>query len=487
MDKTMNFTRVLNNKTKILCTVGPAISSVEKIVEIIRAGANAFRLNMSHSSHQTHLESIRIIRDAEKILQYYVPIIADLQGPKLRDADLGTHGPINLIPGREMFLADTEYVKKKKLSYDEVIPITYPTVAKDVKVEDDILFDDGLLKVQVIGKEGELVKVVVINGGLLKSRKGMNLPNTNFSQSVMTEKDAIDLKFAIENKVDYVAASFVRTASDVLRVRKFMQNFGVSIPIISKIEKPEAIVNLEKIIQVSDGIMVARGDLGVEISSAQVPIVQKKIISMCNAYFKPVITATQMLESMIQNPRPTRAEASDVANAVFDGTDAVMLSAETSIGAYPIEAVKFMRLICSETEKELHLDYHKVHYKTDSKDHKTDSIASAAASMSSDPRISGIATLSLSGETALLISKRRPNAPLIAFAEHIDTVRRVGLYWGTTGFLIEKISSTDLTIEDIKVMLLKRKFYQSGSNIVITIGRPLQAKSRTNMLSIETL
>jgi len=483
----MNFTRVLNNKTKILCTVGPAISSVEKIVEIIQAGANAFRLNMSHSSHQTHLESIRIIRDAEKILQYYVPIIADLQGPKLRVADLGTHGPINLIPGREMFLADTEYVKKKKLSYDEVIPITYPTVAKDVKVEDDILFDDGLLKVQVIGKEGELVKVVVINGGLLKSRKGMNLPNTNFSQSVMTEKDAIDLKFAIENKVDYVAASFVRTASDVLRVRKFMQNFGVSIPIISKIEKPEAIVNLEKIIQVSDGIMVARGDLGVEISSAQVPIVQKKIISMCNAYFKPVITATQMLESMIQNPRPTRAEASDVANAVFDGTDAVMLSAETSIGAYPIEAVKFMRLICSETEKELHLDYHKVHYKTDSKDHKTDSIASAAASMSSDPRISGIATLSLSGETALLISKRRPNAPLIAFAEHIDTVRRVGLYWGTTGFLIEKISSTDLTIEDIKVMLLKRKFYQSGSNIVITIGRPLQAKSRTNMLSIETL
>ncbi len=483
----MNFTHVLNNKTKILCTVGPAISSVEKIVEIIQAGANAFRLNMSHSSHQTHLESIRIIRDAEKILQYYVPIIADLQGPKLRVADLGTHGPINLIPGREMFLADTEYVKKKKLSYDEVIPITYPTVAKDVKVEDDILFDDGLLKVQVIGKEGELVKVVVINGGLLKSRKGMNLPNTNFSQSVMTEKDAIDLKFAIENKVDYVAASFVRTASDVLRVRKFMQNFGVSIPIISKIEKPEAIVNLEKIIQVSDGIMVARGDLGVEISSAQVPIVQKKIISMCNAYFKPVITATQMLESMIQNPRPTRAEASDVANAVFDGTDAVMLSAETSIGAYPIEAVKFMRLICSETEKELHLDYHKVHYKTDSKDHKTDSIASAAASMSSDPRISGIATLSLSGETALLISKRRPNAPLIAFAEHIDTVRRVGLYWGTTGFLIEKISSTDLTIEDIKVMLLKRKFYQSGSNIVITIGRPLQAKSRTNMLSIETL
>lgn len=483
----MNFTRVLNNKTKILCTVGPAISSVEKIVALIQAGANAFRLNMSHSSHQTHLESIRIIREAEKQLQYYVPIIADLQGPKLRVADLGVNGGINLIPGREMYLADTDYVKNNKLSIDEVIPVTYPTVAKDVKIEDAILFDDGLLKVQVIGKEGELVKVVVINGGLLKSRKGMNLPNTNFSQSVMTEKDAIDLKFAIENKVDYVAASFVRTASDVLRIRKFMQNFGVTIPIISKIEKPEAIVNLEKIIQVSDGVMVARGDLGVEISSALVPIVQKKIISMCNAYFKPVITATQMLESMIQNPRPTRAEASDVANAVFDGTDAVMLSAETSVGAYPIEAVTYMRMICSETERELHLDFHSIQYKTASKEHKTDAIASAAATMSSDPRISGIATLSLSGETALLISKRRPNAPLISFSEKIETVRRVGLYWGTTGFLIEQVSTTDQTIEDIKQMLVKRKFYQAGTNIVITIGRPLQKKSRTNMLSIETL
>ncbi|HRK58366.1 MAG TPA: pyruvate kinase, partial [Candidatus Kapabacteria bacterium] len=288
----------------------------------------------------------------------------------------------------------------------------------------------------------------------------------------------------------YVALSFVRNAKDVQLLQRFLAHHGSSMWICSKIEKPEAVNDLDNIVKASNAIMVARGDLGVEIPAAQVPTVQKRIIALCNMYGKPVITATQMLESMIQNPRPTRAEASDVANAVYDGTDGVMLSAETSVGAYPIDTVAYMRMICSEAERALLRDDARLRRHVQGlpqKEQNTDLIAAAAASIAEDERIHAIATLSLSGETALLISNKRPVAPIIAVTELPNIARRVGLFWGTTGVLMDNVTTTDDTIEDLKKMLVKKHYLHSGMQIVVTIGRPLVARSRTNMLSIEKL
>jgi pyruvate kinase len=478
----------LNFKTKILCTMGPAIATEEKIIQLIQAGASAFRLNMSHGAYKHHTEYVQIIRSAEEKLGVHVPIIADLQGPKLRVAELAD-GVISLVNGREMFMADTSVFRAKRIPVPpNTIPVEYPTIAKDVKKGDVILFDDGLLKVQVVDTDGVMVRVLVANGGLLKSRKGLNLPNIKVSQPALSAKDKQDVRFAIEQQCDYVALSFVRKAEDILQLRKLLNQLKSEMWIISKIEKPEALLTLEEIVKVSDAVMVARGDLGVEIPAAQVPTVQKKIIAMCNRFGKPVITATQMLESMVQNPRPTRAEASDVANAVLDGTDVVMLSAETSVGAYPIETVSYMRMICSEAEQQLLSDEVRLRRPVRglaTKEQVTDLIAGAAAQIAEDAKITAIASLSLSGETALLLSHRRPIAPIIAITELPHIARRVGLFWGVSGFLVNKVSSTDETIEIIKKELVARGFLAVGARIVITIGRPLVARSRTNMLSIE--
>ncbi len=485
----MKTTRSLNYKTKILCTMGPAIGTEDKVVEALMAGASAFRLNMSHSTQATHAQSIKIIRAAEKKCGLFVPIIADLQGPKLRVGDLGSG--MMLMTGRDIVIADPGVLKRRKLKAPEgYIPLEYPSLAKDVRKGDTLLFDDGLLSAQVMSTDGVFVKAVVINGGLLKSRKGLNLPHIKVSVPALTPKDKSDLKFAAENGVDYVAVSFVRSAADIRQVRKLLSAMHSDIPIIAKIEKPEALVNIEDIVQTSDGIMVARGDLGVEIPAARVPMEQKRIITLCNNYAKPVITATQMLESMIQNPRPTRAEASDVANAVLDGTDGVMLSAETSVGAYAIEAISYMRLICTEAENQM-LSENGL-FKTP-RDIKVDgapntkSVAVAAATIAEEQNITCIASLSYSGQTAHLISNRRPRAPILAVTSIKETARRVGLYWGVHGFTVDKVTTTDDTIEHIKKLLVGRGYFEKGSSVVFTIGRPLVARSRTNMLSIETL
>lgn len=478
----------IDQKTKIVCTMGPAIASVEKIAQLVEVGANAFRLNMSHGSHKIHASYIEMIRKAEKILRCHLPVIADLQGPKLRVADL-KDGVISLVNGREMYIADPTVLRAKKMSIpDNLIPVEYPTIAKDVHVGDAILFDDGLLKVVVRETDGLTAKVIVANGGLLKSRKGLNLPNINISQPSLSAKDKSDVKFAVERGCDFAALSFVRKAEDIKTLRKYLHTLRSEMWIIAKIEKPEALLSIQKIVEASDAIMVARGDLGVEIPAAQVPIAQKKIIAMCNRYGKPVITATQMLESMIQNPRPTRAEASDVANAVLDGTDAVMLSAETSVGAYPVEAVSYMRTICAEAEKQLMHDEIRLNRRVAGlrkSEQNTDLVASAAASIAEEPRIRAIGTLSLSGETALLISNKRPVAPVIAITENRAVARRAGLFWGVHGLVIEKVGATDETIEEIKRLVVEEGYIERGSHIVITIGRPLVARSRTNMLSIE--
>ncbi|MFM7339997.1 MAG: pyruvate kinase, partial [Bacteroidota bacterium] len=305
---------------------------------------------MSHGSHEVHLQNIKIIRSAEKKLGVFLPIVADLQGPKIRVADLKDQ-VIELKDGESFVIADRQKAKKSGENIPaKYIPVEYPEIAHDVKKGDIMLFDDGLMKVIVTSVKAPFVHVNILNGGILKSRKGINLPNVKVSQPSMSEKDKKDVKFAVEHGVDYIALSFVRKPDDIHHIKKHIAKLGGKQWVIAKIEKPEAVANIDAIVQASDVIMVARGDLGVEIPAAEVPTVQKNIIAVCNRYARPVITATQMLESMINNPRPTRAEASDVANAVLDGTDVVMLSAETSVGAYPVETVSYMRTICSEAE-----------------------------------------------------------------------------------------------------------------------------------------
>lgn len=481
----------LGQKAKILCTMGPAVASTEKVVAMMRAGANAFRLNMSHGSYTSHQHYIECIRRAEKQLGVNIPIVADLQGPKIRVGQFGELDQLMLLSGHDVRLADASVIKQKKLKIgDELIPVNYPTLAKDVKKGDILLLDDGLLKLQVKNTNGEIVTCIVVHGGILKPRKGINLPQTSVSQPAMTTKDRADVRFAIEQDCDFIALSFVRTASDVENVRRYINKYDGAQHVIAKIEKPEALANIEDIIRVSDAIMVARGDLGVEIPAQNVPLVQKNIIKLCNEQAKPVITATQMLESMIRAPRPTRAEASDVANAVIDGTDGVMLSGETSVGAYPIEAVHYMRLICAEAEQVVVKGDNAVSARSPkpaSTEKNTDAIAAAAAHIAEDQRISGIVTLSYSGETARLISNRRPHCPILGITSVRSVARRMQLYWGVTGLVNDTVTTTDETIENVKDALVKEKILPASAYVVFTIGRPLMGKARTNMLSIERL
>jgi len=489
MPHTMKTPRNLTHKTKIVCTVGPAIGTEDKLTAAVAAGASAFRLNMSHGTHALHQEYVAAIRVAEKVTGTHIPIIVDLQGPKLRVGDLASG--ITLVPGREVILADPAVVRRKRIKFpDGAIPVEYPTIAKDLKPGDTILFDDGLLSVKVTDVRDPFVKAVVLYGGLLRSRKGINLPNVSVSAASMTAKDRRDLEFAIAEGADYVAVSFVRSPQDIEFVRRFLAQREASIGIIAKIEKPEAVEAIEDIIAASDAIMVARGDLGVEIPAAQVPLVQKRIIALCNQAGKPVITATQMLESMVTNPRPTRAEASDVANAVLDGSDAVMLSAETSVGAYPIESIAMMRTICTEAERELLSQRRRAatfQPIPSASTENTDAIAAAAALIAEHRKIDCIATLSYSGETARLVAARRPRSIIIAVSTVAETLRRVGLYWGVYGMKLDEITTTDETIEHIKKLFLGKGYFHGGATVLFTIGRPLVARSRTNMLSIETL
>lgn len=479
------------HRTKILCTFGPAIASPEKVRDLIAAGATAFRLNMSHGSHDVHLESIKIIRAVEKELNIHIPILADVQGPKLRVGDL-TDGSVSIVNGTDVFLAD-ESVWNKHGKPKDIIPVRYATFATDVKPGATVLFDDGLLKVKVRESDGQVVRAIVENGGLLKSRKGINMPDVYVNQPAMTEKDKKDIIFAVENKVDYIALSFVRTAEDVKSAKDYIKRQGGDQWIISKIEKPEALKNIESIIDVSDGIMVARGDMGVEIPAANVPIEQKRIITLCNHQAKPVITATQMLESMIQNPRPTRAEASDVSNAVFDGTDAVMLSAETSVGAYPVETVAYMRMICEAAEAEIFRTQEITKKRAEAAldinlpDALADAISGAVGTVIREMKVDAIAAVTSTGKIARYMASRKFALPIFAFTQNDKVSRKVSLLWGVKAVQVSDVESTDDAIEAVKETLVKRKFLPSGATVVISIGRPLKMRSKTNMLCIEQL
>jgi len=413
-------------------------------------------------------------------------IVQDLQGPKIRVGEL--RQPIELKTGEvvSLIIGNDAGGSHERDARQKTIPVTYEGLVKDVVVGDRILMDDGLLEFRVKSVSAKSIDCVVVNGGPLSSHKGINLPGVKVSIPSLTDKDLDDLKFGIENKVDYVALSFVRHASDVLDLRKWLDKLKGTQSIISKIEKPEAVDEIESIIEMSDAIMVARGDLGVEVPIEDVPILQKTIIRKCNERGKPVITATQMLDSMIREPRPTRAEATDVANAVFDGTDAVMLSGETSAGNFPIEAVKTMVSIVNAAESQFGIFERKLDYKA-VRDDFTDSIAEAACSLATYVDASFIVAITNTGTTSRALSKYRPQVPIYALTESGGVARKLHLVWGVIPVEVEALSDTDAMLTQVSSILKMKSLASSGDTYILTAGTPLLARGTTNTLRIEKI
>ncbi len=460
-------------RTKIIATIGPASSSAAVIAKLIRAGMDVARLNFSHGERKDHKKRIRLIRQEAARAGKQIAIIQDLQGPKIR-VGVVEHDAVTLRRG------DTVTVTTRTITgTTDLIPVTYSRLAKDLRTGETILLDDGRLELTVIKKEANSLRCKVIRGGVLKSHKGINLPGSHLSLPSLTHKDKEDLLFGIEQEVDYVALSFVRSADDIEHARRFIRTTGADIPIIAKIEKPEALQNLDGIVGAADGVMVARGDLGVEMPPEQVPLLQKKIITACNKAEKPVITATQMLESMIVSPQPTRAEASDVANAILDGTDCVMLSEETAAGKYPVQAVEVMARIAVQAETSLSpvppdRDISGV----------GESVAHAACRAAEEQRARAVVTFTQSGTTALLVSKHRPTVPVIAATPFETIARRISLYWGVMPVILKTRHTTDAMIASVERAMLRRKLVKRTDLIVITAGVPIGEAGSTNMMKI---
>jgi pyruvate kinase len=463
----------MNKRTKIIATIGPSSSSPSVIAKLIRAGMDAARLNFSHGDWQDHTRRIRNIRlEAEKAGKQ-VAIILDLQGPKLRVGDIAD-GAVTLRRGDTITLTT-----RKVLGTKDLVSVTYPRLAKDLRTNDRVLLDDGRLEFLVVAKTRGGIRCRVVRGGLLRSRKGVNLPGVALSLPSLSRKDRADLRFGIAHGVDYIALSFVRTAEDISATRRFLKAHGADIPIIAKIEKPDAIHNLDVIIAAADGVMVARGDLGVEMSPEQVPLLQKRIISACNAAEKPVITATQMLESMIENPQPTRAEASDVANAILDGTDCVMLSGETAMGRYPVQSVAVMARIAEQADASV-----PPHFPDAGRSRTDESVAHAACRAAEEQQARAIVTFTQSGSTALLVSKHRPGMRIIAPTPFDQVARKMSLYWGVTPLQLKTKRTTDDMIASVERAMLFTRLAKRHDLIVITAGVPIGQAGSTNMMKI---
>lgn len=467
-------------KTKIVSTIGPASESREVLSEIIKAGLNVARLNFSHGSHPEHLKRIETIKEVRKELDFPIAIMLDTKGPEIRTRD---------FVEKEVILQDDQMytVTTRDIVGDSTIcSVTYDRLTEDVKVGDRILIDDGLIELEILAIEGSEINCVVKNGGPVSNHKGVNIPMVNINLPAVTERDVADIKFGIENKVDFIAASFVRKAQDVLDIRKVLEeNEGEDIDIISKIENHEGVENIDQIIEVSDGIMVARGDLGVEIPPEDVPIVQKMIIRKCNEAGKPVITATQMLDSMIRNPRPTRAEVTDVANAIFDGTDAIMLSGETAMGKYPVEAISTMRNIAIKAEGSI--NYRRILKEKSIKQDSsiTDAISFSACATAQNLEAKAILSPTASGYTPIVVSKFRPKSPIIAATESEDVSRKLALVWGVYPVIAQKSDATDDLIEHSVDAAVEKGFLEDGDLIVITTGIPVGVAGSTNMIKVQ--
>lgn len=460
-------------RTKIIATIGPASSSPAIIAKLIRAGMDAARVNFSHGDWNDHTRRIRLIRHVAEKTGKQIAIIQDLQGPKLRVGAV-QNDAVTLKRGDTLVLTT-----RKVIGTSILLSVTYPRLTKDLKAGDQILLDDGRLELKVLTKAASGLRCKVVRGGVLGSHKGVNLPGVKLSLPSLSHKDKADLRFGIAQGVDYIALSFVRTADDIRATRQFLKMHGVDIPIIAKIEKLEAIQNLDEIIRAADGVMVARGDLGVEMSPEQVPLLQKKIINACNLAEKPVITATQMLESMIESPQPTRAEASDVANAILDGTDCVMLSGETAMGKYPVQAVEVMARIAVQAETSLSPIPPDVHISG-----PDESVAHAACRAAEEQHAKAIVTFTQSGSTALLVAKHRPRMSIIAATPFEHIARKISLYWGVTPVILKTKKTTDNMIDSVERIMFEKKLAKLRDLIVITAGVPIGVAGSTNMMKI---
>ena len=468
---------LFDHKAKIVCTIGPASEDEAMLRKLILAGMDIARLNFSHGTHEEHLRKMERIRKVSGELGKPVAIMQDLQGPKIR---IGTFKkpPIHLKTG-DKFTITTRPVEGDQT----IVSTTYQNLPFDVKPGDYILVNDGLIKLKVLSTDKENVHCEVVNGGSLYDRRGINLPGVKISEPSLTEKDKEDLKFGLEHQVDYVALSFVRDAESIVQLRQFMGDRAV--PIVSKLEKPEALENLDAIIRESDAVMVARGDLGVEISTEKVPSVQKQIIEKCMAYSKPVITATQMLDSMMVNPRPTRAEATDVANAIFDGSDAVMLSGETAFGKYPLESVQMMNAIIRESEK--HRNYFRLNPDQESQtlqEHRFSySICHAAAHAAEEIGARYIVVLTRSGYTARTMSHFRPSVPILALTSSLKTFRRMSLYWGVIPIFVANDLFITEDLSDLQWLLSQDGWIKNEDRLIIIAGSS-RKQGGTNLLRL---
>jgi pyruvate kinase len=472
-------TPILETKTKIIATIGPATSSAEKLKELIVAGVDLCRINFSHGTEDENRDTILRIQRVNAELQTNVGILCDLQGPKLRVGEMHDKG-VNLIAGKTISITN-----KKMVGTEEEIYIKYKRLSEDLKPGEPILLDDGKLVLEVVDLVDEHhITAKVIRGGILKSKKGFNLPNTKLSIPALTGKDRKDLEVAMELDVDWIGLSFVRNPEDITLVHDMIEQHGVHSRVIAKIEKPQAIENIDAIIDISDAVMVARGDLGVEMPMEQVPIIQKMIVKKCNQASKPVIIATQMMESMIENHQPTRAEANDVANAVMDGADAVMLSAETSIGKYPVEAVIAVEkiLIATEALGDIYFkDYKPVE---ESSSFLSDEICYTAVQISKAISAKAIISMTQSGYTAFKIASLRPRCRVFIFTRNKDLCNLLSLVWNVRVFYYDKMLSTDQTIKDVLRLLKEEDLLHSGDRVVHTASMPIMERRKTNTLKI---
>ncbi len=471
-------------KTKIVCTIGPSSESPEKLTQLIDSGMNVARLNFSHGDYEEHGQRIENIREASRQAGETVGILLDTKGPEIRTGTL-KEGGVYLEKG------STAYVSMDDIEGDaERFSVTYPGLINDVHVGGKILLDDGLVELEVLEvlKEQNEIKTRVLNSGPLKNKKGVNVPNVSVNLPGITEKDANDIVFGIEQGVDFIAASFVRRAKDVLEIRELLEKHDAThIQIVPKIENQEGVDNIAEILEVSDGLMVARGDLGVEIPAEEVPLVQKELIRQCNTAGKPVITATQMLDSMQNNPRPTRAEASDVANAIFDGTDAIMLSGETAAGQYPIEAVQTMFNIALRAESALD---HQVILSNRSRTSDmtiTDAISQSVTHTAMNLSVPAIVTPTESGHTARMVSKYRPKAPIVAVTSDEGVLRRLALVWGVEAVLGQRSESTDDMLAEAIERGLETGVFKRGDRVIITAGVPVGESGTTNIMKVHVV
>lgn len=470
------------NKAKIVATLGPASDNYDIMKQMVEAGVNVFRINFSHSSHDAAREIVEKVRRLNEELNTNIAVLADLQGPKLR---VGTvKDGAMLKPGDILSFTNTEIEGDAKQVY-----MTYDKFAADVRIGDRILIDDGKIILEAVSTNGkDLVEAKVIQGGPLKSRKGVNLPNTRISLPCLTEKDLADLNVAMECMVEWVALSFVRNPNDVYELRDILQQNDAPCHIISKIEKPEAVVEIDEIIEASDGIMVARGDLGVEVPMQGVPLIQKMIVNKCHLMAKPVVIATQMMETMIENLTPTRAEVNDVANSVLDGADAVMLSGETSVGKHPVAVIEAMSKIIAHVEESGQVSVDEENpprYRN--KRFITDSICYNASKIADQIGAAAILTMTFSGYTAFKISAHRPKSSILMFTSNRNILNTMSLLWGVRGYFYDKMVSTDDSFADIKQMVIDKNLVSEGDLIVKIASMPIHDEGMTNMLKISSI